>query len=120
VWPVRVRLTLDGAFSSDSALALNIYRVIHEALINAARHSGASIVDVVLTCAGASVVARIADDGRGFPFVGTRSLAELDATHQGPVTLRERIGRLDGDLVIDSTPTGSTLHIIIPLLPTPG
>jgi signal transduction histidine kinase len=74
---------------------------------------------VALDCSNASVVARVADDGRGFPFVGTRTLPELDAMNQGPVTLRERVGRLGGHMVIDSTAAGSTLNITIPL-PTLG
>jgi signal transduction histidine kinase len=115
VWPIRVTLRTSGDFTGDSSLALNLYRVIHEALTNAARHSGASAVEVVLACSGASVIACISDNGRGFPFLGRRGLSELVSLKQGPVTLRERVARLDGDLVIHSTVRGSRLDITIPV-----
>jgi signal transduction histidine kinase len=115
VWPIRVTLRTSGEFTGDASLALNLYRVIHEALTNAARHSGASTVEVVLACSGTSVIACISDNGRGFPFLGTRGLSELVSLRQGPVTLRERVARLDGDLVIHSTVRGSRLDISIPV-----
>jgi len=46
---------------------LAIYRVTQESLTNAARHSGASRVDVTIDAAPESVVLRVVDDGRGLP-----------------------------------------------------
>lgn len=114
VWPVRVTLRFEGD-PGAAGLAIDLYRLMHEALVNAARHSGATGIDAVLRCDRGIANARIADNGRGFPFVGTRTLAALIADDQGPVTLRERVRRLEGDLLIESTPSGSTLTITIPL-----
>jgi len=114
VWPMRVRLRHEGAFSGGASLAVNLYRLVHEALINAARHSGATTVDVSLVCSGPSVVIRVADDGRGLSFSGTRTLRELGELDTGPRALRERVARLSGDLVVTSSEAGTTLDIVIP------
>jgi signal transduction histidine kinase len=114
VWPVRVGLHLDGTPSAETFPALDLYRVIHEALVNAARHSGASTVEVLLSCRDGSVAVRVTDDGRGFPFIGTYELTALNALRQGPATLKERVARLGGSLRIESTTAGSRLDIAIP------
>jgi signal transduction histidine kinase len=114
VWPVRVGLRLDGTPSAETFPALDLYRVIHEALVNAARHSGASTVEVLLSCRDGSVAVRVTDDGRGFPFIGTYELTALNALRQGPATLKERVARLGGSLRIESTTAGSRLDIAIP------
>src|SRR5262245_15202688 len=54
----------------------------------------------------------IEDDGLGFPFKGRWTLSELDKTHQGPLTVKERIRAIGGDLVLESMPgKGSRLEI---------
>src|SRR3954451_15532066 len=45
-----------------------IYRVAQEALVNAARHSGADRIEVTLEHHGASVGLLVADNGSGFAF----------------------------------------------------
>jgi two-component system sensor histidine kinase UhpB len=51
------------ALSDDAELA--IYRVAQEGLTNVARHADAGRVELTLESGGASVVLRVADDGRG-------------------------------------------------------
>ena len=57
----------------------------------------------------------VSDDGRGFPFIGRFNLSELTIARRGPVSLRERIASLGGDLRLDSTNEGSHIYMTIPL-----
>jgi signal transduction histidine kinase len=59
----------------------------------------------------------VADNGRGFPFKGRHDLAALTELKIGPATLKDRIGSLDGDLVIDSYESGASLEITLPVEP---
>lgn len=49
-------------------LLIAIYRVVEQALLNAASHGHAARVDVSLSkSSGGSLVVRVSDDGRGLP-----------------------------------------------------
>lgn len=91
-----------------------IFSIVNEALANVARHSGAQSVDVDLRTEGDQVRIRVVDDGRGFPFRGRYDLRDLTAMRRGPLSLKERIASLHGDLIIESTDSGSRLDIRIP------
>ena len=57
----------------------------------------------------------IEDDGRGFPFSGRLSQAELEAMGKGPLVIKERIRLIEGELTIESNPgRGSRLEIRVP------
>ena len=49
----------------DNAVAINLYRIVQEALTNAAKHSGATRIGIFLESEGGRLRLRIADDGRG-------------------------------------------------------
>jgi len=94
----------------------DIYRLIHEGLVNAARHADASRIRVHLSVADGRVHLSIADDGKGFPFTGTYDLEWLERMDQGPVTLRERVAALQGELTLTSSKqAGTELAITVPL-----
>ena len=57
---------------------------------------------------------RVADDGRGFAFVGRRGLAALAARNEGPRGIRGRVAALGGDLWIESCDRGAVLEIDLP------
>jgi signal transduction histidine kinase len=81
------------------------------AIINAARHSGASTVRLEAASQDGSITAVVADNGRGFPFKGRYDLAALRARRLGPATLKERVAKLGGSLIVDSTAHGSQVRI---------
>ena len=56
---VRPGLTLSDSHAS------HLYRIAQEALANAARHGGATVVDVLLVITHSTLLLRIADDGIG-------------------------------------------------------
>ena len=116
-WNVRVTLNIDEAAEQlGTKVTGDIYRLIHEGLVNAARHADASSIRVHLSVADGRVHLSIADDGKGFPFTGTYDLAWLERMDQGPVTLRERVAALQGQLTLTtSKQAGTELLITVPL-----
>jgi len=105
---IEATYTADGDFSNlDGDVQLVVYRIAQEALSNAARHSGASLVQVSLSRKGPSVELKVSDDGRGFSFA--------DAERGLGITgMRERALLVDGDVEIHSRPgEGTTVWLRI-------
>src|SRR5712692_1175657 len=74
-----------------------LFRVAQEALANVARHSKATLVQMILTTTGDTVTLSIADNGQGF-----------DTTPQGHLgvgllSMQERMKALGGDVQVEST-----------------
>jgi signal transduction histidine kinase len=87
-----------------------IYRIVQEALTNAAKHAEASRVSVLLTRSDGRIKAVIEDDGQGF---------DADAglgDGVGLIGMRERIELLDGTLAVESSETsGTTVAVEVPV-----
>jgi signal transduction histidine kinase len=116
VWRVGVRLDTGGLNGGlPIAGEHEVYRMVQEAVINAARHAGGSEVGVHLHRTDGHVSIVVADDGRGFPFKGQLDHTALAAQNLGPLSLRQRVGRLGGTMTITSAPTGATVEVRIPL-----
>jgi two-component system, NarL family, sensor histidine kinase UhpB len=100
----------DGDFSdlSDDA-QLVVYRVAQEALSNAARHSGATRVNVRLgRREDGGVELTVADDGRGFAFAESERGLGIGG-------MRERALLVGGELTIESRPErGTTVRLMVP------
>ena len=117
-WNLSVSLAIDEAVDQMSGrVTADVYRLVYEGLVNAARHAEASTIRVHLSIAGGRVHLSIADNGKGFPFTGTYDLAWLEQMDEGPVTLRERVAALQGNLTLTSSrQTGTELLITVPLV----
>jgi signal transduction histidine kinase len=96
-------------------LAQGVYFIVHEALNNAVRHAQASHIAADISSEDRRLHIVIVDNGNGFPFHGHHDHAELTAMNLGPLTLRERIASLGGELTIDSGDTGARLEISLPI-----
>jgi signal transduction histidine kinase len=115
-WGVRVELTVHlPAEPLSETLAHAVYRIIQEALANAARHGQATLAQVGLKVDGDQLRILLADNGRGFPFQGRFDLAALALLHQGPASLKQRVASLDGELIVESSAAGARLEIALPL-----
>jgi signal transduction histidine kinase len=87
-----------------------VYRIVQEALTNVAKHADATRVSILLVQRGASLVAVIEDDGRGFE-PGAVADASL-----GLAGMRERVALVGGRLRIESSANGRTAIVAeIPL-----
>jgi signal transduction histidine kinase len=85
-----------------------IYRLVQEALNNAARHSSAKNARVTVEQTANKILVRVFDDGRGFDPQRARGL--------GILGMEERVRRLGGILTIDSKAgAGTTLKAEFPL-----
>lgn len=115
-WGLRVELKMNPVEAQVSeSLANQVYRIVHEALANAARHAGASVARVEVGAQDNHVRILVADNGHGFRFRGHYDHAALTEGKMGPVSLRERIDSLHGSLAIDSSESGARLEIQLPL-----
>jgi signal transduction histidine kinase len=94
----------------DQSVETALYRIVQEAMTNAARHGSAKNVSVVLVQRSGSVRAIIEDDGSGFdPDAVRRS-----RTSVGLHAMQERAELLGGGFVIESGGGGSTIYVEIP------
>jgi signal transduction histidine kinase len=115
-WGLRVEL--EGNFRNavlPEAVARQVHRLVHEAVVNAARHAEAGAVHVAVQVERRQVRIEVEDDGHGFPFQGKHDLHSLLAAGLGPASLRDRIASLGGSLHLSSSPRGSHLEMVVPL-----
>ena len=102
-----------------SSQADDLYLLLQEAVMNAARHSGASRVWLEAERRDGQVTAVVSDNGRGFPFKGRYDLDRLISSRLGPTTLKERVAELGGALVVESSGQGTQVGISLKTA-TPG
>ena len=90
-----------------------VYRVVQEAVTNAARHAAAGRIDVSIDCQRDFVVATVEDDGRGFDV----RLALRPERHPfGLLSMRERAASLGGSIDVASGSGGGTrVRMTLPL-----
>lgn len=97
------------------SLGPETFRIVQEAVTNAAKHGSATQVRVRLATRESRIRIDVSDDGSGFPFQGRRTLQQVRESGVGPSMLAERVAALNGDLTVESTGSGATLQISIPL-----
>ena len=89
--------------------------LVHEALANVRKHSGATSVVVRLSRSAADWQLVVDDNGKGLDFEGRLSAEELEAQRRGPITIKERVRALGGRIAVQSQPGfGTRLEITIP------
>jgi signal transduction histidine kinase len=91
-------------------LSLSLFRVVQEALRNAAKHSGVKRFEVRLWGSTGEIQLTIGDRGAGFD-----TEAAIKSTGLGLTSMQERLRLVHGELSIKSQPKGGTLiHARIP------
>ena len=114
-WGLTVEVDFSGLHALvPSALRAEICRLVHEGLANAARHAQTSLARVVVAATDEDVFLSIQDRGCGFSFHGRFNLARLRADRRGPTSVMDRVSALGGELVLDSSPSGSRIDIVLP------
>ncbi|MDQ6708364.1 MAG: sensor histidine kinase [Acidobacteriota bacterium] len=112
----KCRLDLDiETFDPEPAyeIKVTLYRCCQECLSNVLRHSGATSVKLSLRAAGALIVLRIEDDGVGFDVQGVPAPNYLSGGI-GLVAMREQVSSMNGELRVQSGPSGTTLEVSLP------
>lgn len=85
----------------------SLYRIVQEAMTNAARHSSATTLSVLLTQRNGRVQAIIEDDGHGFDPAHIRRTRNSVGLH----SMEERAELLGGTLTIESGKNGTTIFV---------
>jgi signal transduction histidine kinase len=97
-----------------TAIEIALYRIVQEALTNAARHSRARSVHIEVHRSGSQVHCSIHDDGTGFDVPAV--LARRGDGCLGLLGMQERLNAMGGTLNIHSSPSqGTSLLINLPL-----
>jgi len=113
-WSIKLRIQVDGQTDQwVDGFGDEVFRIVREGILNAARHSDASLVTATVAADNGTLRLEIVDDGRGFPFHGTYDLNALENMNQGPWSLKERVAALQGSLQLTSTDSGSRLLITL-------
>lgn len=95
-----------GEDTFEPGAAVQLLRVVQEALTNSRKHSGARTLSVSVGMNGSKAYISIADDGLGFD---AGRLEGDNGSHFGLVFMRERMEQIGGSLKIESTPGGGTV-----------
>jgi len=111
----RQKLEID--FKSDNVpsvpqeISLCLFRVLQEALHNAAKHSGVKRIEVQLGENSCEIHLAIHDSGKGFDIRAARQSRGLGLT-----SMKERVRLVGGTISIESKPRGgTTIHVRVPL-----
>ena len=124
-WHVRtftrntnLHVTLEAATSEGFRLPvyteLALYRVVQEALTNAARHASATHVRIRLEEQGSALRLSICDDGCGFDVNAVMSAEERGLGLHG---IQERVELIGGTLVLESAiGRGTCLRVSVPVV----
>jgi signal transduction histidine kinase/ligand-binding sensor domain-containing protein len=100
----------DGVRDLSRGAALALFRIVQEALGNAAKHAQAKRITVRLTRSAEVVSLVVADDGVGFDPSGLGTSGGL-----GLVMMRERASQLNGTFEFESASgRGTAIRVVIP------
>jgi two-component system, NarL family, sensor kinase len=114
-YDMEVRLAIER-IDLPPEMAGDLFRIAQEAVVNAGRHSGASIVELSLRSLGRQVELRVADNGRGFDIDGGNGMmAASEPGHLGLASMRERAELMDGTIEIASSDRGTRVLVLAPL-----
>ena len=115
---LRIDLQLDVDESLISpTLKVDLFRIIEEALFNAARHARASRVGVTLVASRTQIKLNIEDDGYGFD-AALRRHGDRDFMGVGLHSIGSRIDATNGSMQLESMPGAGTS--IVATWPTDG
>ena len=109
---IEIEIEHDGVPGAlPTEISLCLFRIVQEALRNAASHSGAKRVEVHLQKDRGQIQATLSDAGKGFER-GSGS----DAEKAWESLMRERIRLVNGKIAIQSEPgVGTRIHAWVPL-----
>ena len=106
---IATQITIEGELQLASAIEVDLYRIVQEAITNTLRHAQASELTIQLVCQTNLVELQIKDNGIGF---------ELDrekSDNFGLMGMQERCDRHQGNLIINSQKNrGTEIIITIP------
>jgi signal transduction histidine kinase len=114
-----VVVTIQDGLELPTQQQILVYRIIAEAVTNAAKHGAPRRIVVVAASHGGEVSLLIEDDGRGFageiPYLSSAGPVPADGSGLGLRLMTEQVRMMDGWISIDSAPKrGTTVQIRLP------
>lgn len=103
---IVANVRVDGTQAMPLMVEEALFRIAQEALSNVARHSKATLVQLVLTIADENVTLSITDNGEGF------DTAQQEGMGVGLLSMHERMKALGGDVQLESTPGKGTSIVV--------
>ncbi len=117
---IEAAFTVTGdAIPLHPDIEVALLRAAQEALVNVARHAGATRVGLTLSYMGDVVTLDVRDDGIGFEMPANGELPRRSeaGTGFGLTAMRQRVGRLAGTLEIESEPgVGTAISVRLPAI----
>jgi two-component system, NarL family, sensor kinase len=113
--PLKIALTISedfGRLPRDIEIAL--FRIVQESLTNVLRHSGSDMAAIRIARVDGNVTLQVQDRGKG---ISARKLAEINRAGSGVGIrgMRDRVRHLKGEIKVDSTESGTTVSISLPI-----
>ena len=101
-----------GRLPADMELV--IFRIVQESLTNVHRHSGSKSASIRVAREADKIIVEIQDRGRG---MSPEKLAEIRSQGSGVGIsgIRERLRHFSGELIVESSATGTKIVAILPL-----
>ncbi|MCY3809140.1 MAG: PAS domain-containing sensor histidine kinase [Gemmatimonadetes bacterium] len=117
---IHAAVTVDWASDEmDPMTVVALYRIVQEAVTNAATHAGVNEASVTIRTGDGVLVAEIRDEGCGFDPPGPG--AEPDSGGIGLSSMRERAELVGGSLAVRSSPErGTTVRATVPMVSPEG
>jgi two-component sensor histidine kinase len=109
--PARFEISADAPAGMSAATEGELLRIAQEAITNAARHAGATIIRVELHQEPGLIRLRITDDGCGFD---AGALLSAGTAHYGLTGMQERAARIGGRLTVTSSTAGTVVEATAP------
>jgi signal transduction histidine kinase len=101
----------DAQISLPREIGLCLFRVLQEALHNAAKHSGVKRIEVQLREDSGEIHLVVSDLGRGFDLE-----TGMQGRGLGLASMQERVRLVNGTIEIQSKPIGgTTVHVRVPV-----
>jgi two-component system NarL family sensor kinase len=123
-WYIRglsERSRVDIAFSISEEfgrlpreLELIIFRLVQECLTNIHRHSGSKTASIQISRDSDRILVEVRDQGKGIP---SEQLVQIDQGIAGGGIrgMRERLRQFQGEMILDSVGSGTTVIVTIPI-----
>jgi signal transduction histidine kinase len=92
-----------------------LVRIVQEGLVNVRKHSSARHALVRFAASGDQWILTLEDDGKGFPFSGRLTEAEMEQIGRGPMIIKERTHLIAGKLTVESNSgQGARVEVTVP------
>jgi len=107
---IRCEISIpDAKIEIEEDTALGVFRILQEAMTNAARHAKPTSIIVDLEQDSKQIILRVKDDGMGMENIS-------DTSSLGLLGMKERAILMGGDLAIESAPNkGTTVSLRAPI-----